>query len=117
MLDKTHTGNRVDEPDFLKVLLTLKRNVMKDTNVAEVCKVTEVKENSITAIAINNSSLRLNCIKLKNLEIAKNDLVVVLFTNTDFRLNLSKIRQNQNIQNITEDILHSTNYGIIIGVI
>ena len=28
--DKKYTGSKTDVPDFLKVLLTLKKNIMKD---------------------------------------------------------------------------------------
>ena len=110
-----YTGNRVDEPDFLKVLLTLKKNIMRDLNVAEVCKVTEVKEKEITVISINNSNLKLKCIKLASLDVQKDDLVYVSFNNTDYRLNYNRFKNNQILQNLNDSLLHSTNYGIIIG--
>lgn len=115
MLDKTHTGNRVDEPDFLKVLLTLKRNIMQDTNVAEVCKVLEINNDVYTVSPINNSNVRLKCYKLASLDPKKDDLVLVIFTNTDYRLNLNKINNNKPTQTITDELLHSLNYGVITG--
>lgn len=114
MLDnKKYTGNKTDTPDFLKVLLTLKKNIMRDLNVAEVCKVLEVNNNVYTVVSINNNNLRLKCTKLSSLNPKKDDLVLVVFTNTDYRLNLSKT--NKPFQNLQEETLHSLNYGIITG--
>ena len=116
MLDnKNYTGNKTDVPDFLKVLLTLKKNIMRDLNVAEVCKVTEVNNNVYTVVSINNSNLRLKCTKLSSLNPKKDDLVLVIFTNTDYRLNLGKT--NKPFQNLPEETLHSLNYGIITGLV
>ena len=101
MLDnKKYTGNR-----------------MKDLNVAEVGQVTEIKGDNYTITSLNNPSIKLKCLKLKNLQINLKDIVLVLFTNSDFRLNLNKIKNNQVTQKIEDENLHSKNFGIIIGSI
>lgn len=111
------TGNQNTSSDFLRVLMALKKNTMKDLNVAEVCKVTRIENEQYVVEPINNTGQKWYCAKLQNLQIEVNNIVLVLFTNTDFRLNLKRIKNNQITQNTNDKDLHTTNNGVIIGII
>lgn len=111
------TGNQTKSSDFMRVLLTLKDNIMTSNNVAEVCRIDSINNDEIIAFCINDSSKKLICTKLANLELAVDDIVLIIFTNTDFRKNLKKIKQGYNTQNIEKAELHSLAYGVIIGLI
>lgn len=110
------SGGKYVSSDFLKVLLALKKNVMKDTNVADVCIVNKV-DDSIYCAPVNNSNVTIVCDKLNNLNVSQNDIVVVLYMNSDFRQNLKRFKQNQPLMNVNSEQMHSLNYGVIIGII
>lgn len=113
MVDGT---NGINNNSFLDVLLTLKQNIMRDLNVAEVCKIVEVQSGSVCVVnPINNRNQRLYVYNLYNATVSVDDLVLVVFTNTDSRLNLNKAANDISLQDTQEKILHSINYGIIVG--
>lgn len=113
--DKKITGNKIVTSDFLRVLLALKENIMKDLHVAEICKVTSVSDNQIIVNPINNLDFKIFCISLENIQVNINDIVIVLFTNNDFRKNLKRLKSNLNPQKDNTITLHSLEYGIIIA--
>lgn len=112
-----YKGNKNSTSAFLEVLMALKENINKDLNVAEIGRVVNINEDKIKVQLLNNSDQRLICYKLKGLVLDVNDYVLIVFTNSDFRSNLNKIKNNKLPQNIENEQWHSTNYGIIIGVI
>lgn len=109
------TGNQTDNPDFLKVLLTLKANIMKDLNVCEICKVIDISKDNYIVNPINNTKEKLYCKTVTDSTINKGDLVLVIFTNSDYRLNLKKIKAGEKPQEVDQTDLHSRNYGVIIA--
>lgn len=111
------TGNSIKTSDFMRVLLTLKDNIMNANNVAEICQVDSINNDEIVSFCINDSSKKIICTKLQNLDIQVNDIVLVIFTNTDFRKNLTKLKKGYQIQNIQKSELHSLSYGVVIGLI
>ena len=112
------TGNSTYSSDFLRVLLALKDNVMRDTNVAEICQVTQVNDtNDYVCVPLSDDKTKLYCCKLQDLNVQQDDVVLVIFTNTDNRLNLKRLKNNLRVQNITNKTLHSSEYGIIIGLV
>lgn len=111
-----YTGNKIGGSTLFDVLLTLKQNVMRDTNVAEICKVLEVKSDATYVVApLNNSKQKLFCQTYNGSKVNVNDIVLVIFTNTDNRLNLNKVNNKQTTQSLNSVNLHSSEYGIIIG--
>lgn len=117
-MDKNVTGSEVVDGGFARVLFALKNNIMKDLNVADVARITAIKDdNNIYCSSLTNPSITLVCTKLKNLELSKEDCVLILYTNEDFRTNLSRFKNNQSISAITTTDKHTKNYGIIIGVL
>lgn len=111
------TGNKTNSSDFLRVLLTLKDNIMQDLNVADICKVTQISGNDIVCVPISDSTVKYYCNKLQEVDIAVNDIVLVIFTNKDYRLNLKRLRSSQPIQNSTTGTLHSSEYGVVIATL
>lgn len=111
------TGNNVQDNDFFRLLLALKNNIMRATNVAELAIVEKVSDKEIICSMLNDSNKKITCVKFKDLMIAKNDIVLVIFTNTDFRTNLKRVKNNQSAQTIEEKDLHSKSYGVIAGII
>ena len=109
------TGNKNITDDLTRVLFAVRDNAMRNTNVADIAKVTIV-DNYLTCVDINNAETII-CTKLQGLDIMVNDTVLIVYTNTDFRENLSRIKQNIQVQTIKDCTLHSKNYGVIIGVI
>lgn len=116
MADKT-TGNQNVSSDFLKVLMALKSNIMKDLNVAEIAIVSQKNGDEINCYLLNDNNVRVVCISLHNVTVNEGDIVLIIFTNTDFRTNLKKYKQNRATYKVEADTLHSKNYGVIIGKI
>ena len=111
------TGNNVISSDFLRVLLALKQNTMRDNNVAEVAQVTKVASDTFICTLLANANTYVNCVKLQNLDIKKDDVVLIVFTNKDFRQNLSRIKNNQKPIDNQAETLHSLSYGIVVGLV
>ena len=102
--------------DFMRVLLALKDNVFNDLNVADVCTVESVLEETILCRTLSDKLL-VSAIPLKDLEILVGDIVLVVFCNSDFRGILQKIKTGQTYNSITEETLHSKSYGVIVGIV
>ena len=116
------TGNETTSSDFLRVLLALKANVMKDIHVADVCKVTSTKfdMNGLTSYmctSIDNSNISFQTYALSNITINIGDYVLVLFCDDDFRANYRRAKRGQALQNSETEQKHTMSYGIIIGTI
>ena len=116
------TGNETTSSDFLRVLLALKANVMKDTHVADICKVISTKSDmdgltSYMCTSIDNSNISFQTYALSNIAINIGDYVLVLFCDDDFRANYRRAKRGQALQNTNTEQKHSMSYGIIIGTI
>ena len=110
------TGNRVTNDDFLQVLLALKKNIMNNTGVAEVAQIVNVKEDFYSC-KILSTGMTVPGYSLKGLNVNVNDIIVLIFTDTDFRSNLKRIKKGQPSQEITQEVLHTKDCGIIIGIL
>ena len=111
-----YTGNKTSKHTLVDVALITKQTTMKDTNVAEICKVLAINDNGIKVSSINFEE-QLYCTALQNLDVQINDIVLVVYTNTDYRINLSRIKAGQSLQTLNNNTLHSKNFGVIIGLI
>lgn len=111
-----YTGNKHSKGNLLDVLLSLKQNINKDMQVAEICKILSITDDDIKVTSINKSE-QLICTKLQNLDLQVDDIVLVVFTNTDFRINLSRIKANQQTQPLSKNVLHSSNFGVVVGLV
>lgn len=104
-------------PDFLKVLLTLKDNIMRSLNVADVGIVSKIEGDDYYCTMLNDPSVNIVCAKDFNLEVQQNDTVLIVFTNSNFKSNLQRIKNDLEPQKIPNTIYHSCNYGIITNLI
>lgn len=120
-------SDRVVSSDFLKVLLALKSNIMKDLHVATICKVNSIKVirdannqalyTLYDCISINNANCFFICFALKDLDISINSYALVLFCDEDNLINYKRIKTNELIKDVTSENKHSYSYGVIIGLI
>lgn len=111
------TGNKNTDASFTDVVLALKNNIMRNCNVAELVVITKIQDDKLQATLLTNPQQMIECTKLHDLEVQVNDVVLVIFTSTDFRVNLSKYKNNQVIQPISSQTLHSKMYGVVVGLI
>lgn len=117
MNEEKITGNKVNDGDFLSVLLALKTNVMNNLHVADIVMIDSIEGTSIECHSINNVGFRYSCTKVANLTLQQDDVCLVIFTDTDFRENLRSI-MNMSVSN--QEVAkskHSVAYGVIIGLI
>ena len=106
--------NNTVSSDFLRVLLTLKANIMKDSNNVDVCQITKKIDGEYLGTSLTTQSiLTLDCIE--GITINVNDYAVVIFADRDYRTNLSRMRRGLIPIYQDNQTLHSRSYGIIIG--
>ncbi len=100
--------------DFLRVLLALKENIMKDINVAEVCRVQSIVKNNYLCESLADSTL-VNAICMSGVTANVGDFVVIVFCNRDFRANLSIASFSRAFRETDNNQRHSNAFGVIIG--
>lgn len=110
-------GNNTDNTSFLDVCLSLKQNIFRTLNVAEVCIVREIKDNKYKCEYINNNNSYFECICLQNVTVQINDVVLIVFTNTNFGKSLNAIQNNAEKTNVSLNVYHELTNGIIVGII
>lgn len=120
MIEEKYSNNKNATSDFLRVLLALKTNVMRNLHCAEICEVSEISaiNDTITCITLTDRTY-ISAIPLYNIDIRKNDVVIVIYTDTDFRASLAKIKKGLVIQPTAEKTAdyHTKSYGVIIGIV
>ena len=114
MAENLSPGNNVVSGDFLRVLLALKQNVMKDTNVADVCQIKSMNTDVVICKSLCDDS-SVQAVPLLDLNLHVNDIVCVLFTNYDFLSNLNKVKASRITQLTNDGPVHSKSGAIIIG--
>lgn len=107
-------GNETASSDFLKVLLSLKENIMKDIHCSELAIVKSISENECICELLSDSNKKISVLKMPSLSVSIGDVVQIIFNDTDFRSNLQKYNNNKTLQTISSN-LHSSNYGVILG--
>lgn len=110
-------SNKTFSSDFLRVLLALKDNVMKDTHANDMAIVTQANGSNYICKLMSNENVVFSCIASMNLDVATNDVVLVTFCDTDFRPNLKRYVQGQTLQNNDSTTLHSRAYGVITNIV
>lgn len=102
--------------DFLRVLLALKSNILKDTNVADVCKVMQKNSDGSWSCQSLNDSSMVAAQNIVDLDLAVGDFVCVLYIDQPYRSNLLKAISRQPTKSLTEE-RHSKSAGLIIAVV
>lgn len=108
--------------DFLKVLLALKSNVMKDLHVATLGCVEEINDNvykcRVFPFSKDEQEKDIECRRLSSVSPVVGSYVLILFLDRDFIQNLKQINSSQPLTPIKDTTeLHSERYGIIIGLV
>ena len=112
----SYTGNQTNSKDFLDILQALKKNIMKDCNVAEVAVVNQIGTESVTC-KICNTDESVVAYPVQGLTLEVGDVVVLIFCNTDFRTNLERLKNGAGIIENSEIPAHSKSYGIILSIL
>jgi len=100
--------------DFLRVLLALKENIMKDLNVAEVCRVQNIVRTNYFCESLADGTV-VNAICMSGVTVNVGDFVVIVFCNRDFRANLSIASYATSFKETDNNQRHSNAFGVIIG--
>lgn len=124
MDDVKFLGTKMVSSDFLRVLLALKENIMKDLKVATLAIVKSIDEKTQTCIVEpfplleNEKNKNINCIINNSDDLSIKDIVLVIFLDRNFLQNLGQIKNQQEKTNLKRNTeLHSEKYGIIISKI
>lgn len=110
-------GNDTQNSSFLDVCFALKNNVFRTLNVADVCVVREINEESLRCEYITDSNTNIVCVSLQDLDVKVGDVVLVIFTNNDFRASLNAFKAGQTSTDSKTTMLHERAYGVVIGII
>ncbi len=122
-IDIRRENKEVRDNSQLQVLLSLKRNIMRELNVGSLGEVEKIDNDIITVNLFpayeETNELKIQCYKLKDLEIKEKDVVVILFLDLNFKQNLLQTRSNQIRSKLSKNNkeYHSKKFGIIIGII
>ena len=111
------TGNNVTSASFLDVLLALKENIARDTNVADLVIVDSINNDTYKCKFLANERLAISCIALDSLEVKQGDIMLAIFTSSDFRTNLQQYKDKQPLIIDEQQTLHSKNYGVLVGLV
>lgn len=112
-----YTGNKNASSDFLRVLIALKKNTMFDTHVADVCRVSQINDDTYVCTSITDGSM-ISAIPVQGMTLNLQDIVLVIFTDLDFRANLKLLKQNQVVTPLdSPETYHSKAFGIITNII
>ena len=117
MAENQNSGNNVVSGDFLRVLLALKKNIMRDINVADVCQVKQNNSDDTWTCQSLSDDSSFQATTMVDVQVDVNDIVCVLFMNYDFRSNLKRIQAGQQTQLTTSGSSHSKSAALIIGVV
>lgn len=108
------SGNKVVSSDFLKVLLALKENIMKDIHCSELGIVKSISQNECVCSLLSDENKKVNVFKMPSLRVNVGDVVQIIFNDSNFRSNLQKYNDQKALQIVSSD-RHSINYGVILG--
>lgn len=100
--------------DFLRVLLALKENIMRDLNVAEVCRIQNIEGSNYFCESLADQTV-VNAMSLANVNAAIGDYVLIVFCNRDFRANLKMASYRTDFPETENNQRHSNAFGVIIG--
>lgn len=115
MIDDQSKNNQAVSSDFMRVLLALKDNVMRNLHCAELGIVKKI-DSTIQCELVNAPNININCVKLKSVELKQNDIVLIIYTDSNFTENLKRFKNHKNRENTIND-MHSQQNGVVIGVI
>ena len=112
-----NTGNKNVTSDFLRVLLTLKKNIFRDLNVAEVGVIGNIDGDDIN-VTLFADGTNILCKKLSQITLKSGDVAVIIFAGHSFATNANRVKNNQlPVYSGDSETLHTRSTGIIIGTL
>lgn len=115
-----YQGQSQNSGDFLKVLLALKANIMRDLKVASLAQIKSIKDDIYTVMTFpqleKEADKNIECVSLENLSLHEQDVVLIVYTDRNFLQNLKQVKLRQKLTPLKSDIeLHSDKFGVIVG--
>lgn len=112
-MNKT-TGNEVVSSDFLRVLLALKDNIMKDLHCNDIGIVTSVKENICLCKLLSKPDVTVACTKVNNIITDVDDIVFIAYLDSNAKNNAQRLNNNQDLRDKTTGKLHAYENAVIV---
>ena len=112
-MNKT-TGNEVVSSDFLRVLLALKDNIMKDLHCNDIGIVTSVKENICLCKLLSKPDVTVACTKVNNIVTDVDDIVFIAYLDSNAKNNAQRLNNNQDLRDKTTGKLHAYENAVIV---
>lgn len=111
-------GNYTENTSFVDVLKTLKQNIFRTMQTAELCVVREdAGDGSYRCEFLTNSQIFVSAIKLQDLDVQVNDVVLIVFTGCDYRASLNAYKNGDANTSFMTLEYHQKQYGVITGLI
>ena len=112
-MNKT-TGNEVVSSDFLRVLLALKDNIMKDLHCNDIGIVTSVKKNICLCKLLSKPDVTVACTKVNNIITDVDDIVFIAYLDSNAKNNTQRLNNNQDLRDKTTGKLHAYENAVIV---
>lgn len=115
MADDKITGNNVVTSDFVRVLMALKENIMKDAHCLELAIVKEINDEKVNCQLVSDPSITVQAIRINNMSVVKNQIVLLGFNDNDFKYNLLQHYNNGSLKEIDAKSRHVLTNAIIVS--
>lgn len=111
-------GNYTDNTSFVDILKTLKQNIFRTMQTAELAVVREdLGEGSFRCEFLANQQVFVSALKLQDLDVQVNDVVLIVFTGCDYRASLKAFKNGDANTSFNTQQYHQRLYGVITGLI
>lgn len=107
-------GNDVVSSDFLKVLLALKDNIMKDLHCNDIGIVVSTSENECVCKLLSNPDIKISCAKINDIITDKDDVVFIAYTDVNSKHNAKQLSNQKDLRNQTIGNKHAYENAVIV---
>ena len=107
-------GNDVVSSDFLKVLLALKDNIMRDLHCNDIGIVVSTSGNECVCKLLSNPDIKISCTKINNIIIDKDDVVFIAYTDINSKHNAKQLSDQKDLRNQTIGNKHAYENAVIV---
>ena len=107
-------GNDVVSSDFLKVLLALKDNIMRDLHCNDIGIVVSTSGNECVCKLLSNPDIKISCTKINNIITDKDDVVFIAYTDINSKHNAKQLSDQKDLRNQTIGNKHAYENAVIV---
>ena len=107
-------GNDVVSSDFLKVLLALKDNIMRDLHCNDIGIVVSTSGNECVCKLLSNPDIKISCTKINNIITDKDDVVFIAYTDINSKHNVKQLSDQKDLRNQTIGNKHAYENAVIV---